>query len=56
MIPFPKGPTATHNIDGDCEHHHHLKHDNYTVTRNTNGTRTWTTPLGRQYTTKPHEY
>jgi hypothetical protein len=56
VVPYPEGPTASHNLDGFCEFHHHIKHGNYRVTMDPDGTCHWTTPLGRQYTTDPFEY
>jgi Domain of unknown function (DUF222) len=56
VIPWPKGKTKATQLKGLCAFHHHRKHDNYTVTLNSNGTAQWITPLGRTYTTTPHEY
>jgi hypothetical protein len=53
-IPYPKGPTSADNLCCLCRHHHRTKHhDNWTVKHGPNGTITWTSPTGRQYTTQP---
>jgi hypothetical protein len=40
-----------------CRHDHKLKQDpRWKVTQHPDGTFTWTTPAGRQYTTGPTEY
>ncbi len=56
VTPWPKGPTALHNLKGLCTRHHHLKHDTHQVKVDETGTLHWTTPLGRTYTTTPHTY
>ncbi|QUQ65945.1 HNH endonuclease signature motif containing protein [Kutzneria sp. CA-103260] len=55
-IPWPQGKTNAAQLKGYCAHHHHLKHGDYTVTLNQDGTLHWRTPLGRHYTTQPHQY
>jgi hypothetical protein len=50
---WPTGPTEASNLQGLCTWHHHRKHDNYTVTRDTDGTTHWATPAGRHHTTHP---
>jgi hypothetical protein len=55
-IPWPKGKTSATQLKGYCAHHHHLKHRDYTVTLDQDGTLQWTTPQGRHYTTRPHHY
>jgi len=40
-----------------CRHEHRLKQDpRWKVEQHPDGTFTWTTPSGRQYTTEPTEY
>ncbi|GAA3440507.1 HNH endonuclease signature motif containing protein [Kutzneria kofuensis] len=56
ITPWPQGETEPANLQGLCAWHHHRKHDNYTVTRDPDGTSHWTTPTGRHYTTRPFEY
>ena len=56
VVPWPQGKTVATQVDGKCMWHHHRKHDDYTVTRDSDGTCHWTTPLGREYTTTPVEY
>ncbi|EWM18196.1 HNH endonuclease [Kutzneria sp. 744] len=51
--PWPQGDTTPANLQGLCSRHHHVKHDNYRVTRDSDGTTHWTTPSGRQYSTQP---
>jgi hypothetical protein len=56
IIPFPDGPTAADNLHPPCERHHIGKHTaGWKVRRNPDGTTTWTSPQGRQYTTRPPE-
>lgn len=53
-VPFPKGPTAEHNLGALCRHHHRLKHGgDWTVTQSADGTFIWTSPTGHTYTTVP---
>ncbi|MEV6606290.1 DUF222 domain-containing protein [Kutzneria sp. NPDC051319] len=56
IIPWPQGDTTPTNLQGLCVRHHHIKHENYTVTRDTNGTTHWTTPTGRHHTTHPTQH
>ncbi|WP_345034448.1 HNH endonuclease signature motif containing protein [Kutzneria kofuensis] len=56
ITPWPAGHTTPANLQGLCTWHHHRKHDNYTATRDPDGTSHWTTPTGRHYTTRPFEY
>ena len=56
ITPWPGGGTEAANLQGLCRRHHHAKHDNYTVTRDADGTTHWTTPLGREYSTQAHQY
>jgi Domain of unknown function (DUF222) len=53
ITPWPAGKTTPANLQGLCTWHHHRKHDNYTVTRDADGTTHWTTPAGRHHTTHP---
>jgi hypothetical protein len=56
IVPFPDGPTAAHNLHPPCERHHIGRHQaGWRVRRNHDGTTTWTSPQGRQYTTRPPE-
>ncbi|QUQ65688.1 hypothetical protein JJ691_34120 [Kutzneria sp. CA-103260] len=54
--PWPQGDTNATQLKGYCAHHHHLKHGNHTVTLDSDNTLHWITPLGRHYTTHPHQY
>jgi hypothetical protein len=56
ITPWPIGQTKAANLQGLCAWHHRRKHDNHTVTRDADGTTTWTTPNGRVYSTGLHEY
>lgn len=56
-IPWPNGPTCTCNLGPECRRHHRCKHHGgWTVTQDPDGTRHWTSALGRTYVTKPHQY
>jgi hypothetical protein len=57
-IPFEKGGrTCLCNTGPKCRHEHRLKQDpRWAVEQHPDGTFTWTTPSGRQYTTGPTEY
>jgi hypothetical protein len=57
-IPFEKGGrTCLCNTGPKCRHEHRLKQDpRWNVEQHPDGTFTWTTPSGRQYTTGPTEY
>ena len=51
------GRTCPCNLSALCRHHHQLKqHPGGTLTQPRPGTFRWTTPAGRTYTTRPHEY
>ncbi|MFC0548243.1 HNH endonuclease signature motif containing protein [Kutzneria chonburiensis] len=52
ITPWPAGPTEAANLQGLCTWHHHRKHDDYTVTRDSDGTTHWTTPTGRHHSTR----
>ena len=52
--PWPHGPTHPANLHCLCRHHHRAKQSGlFTVTRNKDGTTTWTTRTGRVYTCPP---
>jgi hypothetical protein len=57
-IPYEKGGrTCLCNTGPKCRHEHRLKQDpRWTVEQHPDGSFTWTTPSGRQYTTTPTEY
>jgi hypothetical protein len=57
-IPYEKGGrTCLCNTGPKCRHEHRLKQDpRWKVEQHPDGTFTWTTPSGRQYTTQPTEY
>jgi len=57
-IPYDKGGrTCLCNTGPKCRHDHRLKQDpRWRVEQHPDGTFTWTTPSGRQYTTGPTEY
>jgi hypothetical protein len=42
-IPWPLGPTSADNGQCLCRHHHRAKHTVFRVTRNPDGSYTWTT-------------
>jgi hypothetical protein len=42
-IPWPLGPTSAENGQCLCRHHHRAKHTVFRVTRNPDGSYTWTT-------------
>ncbi|MBA3410439.1 MAG: DUF222 domain-containing protein [Geodermatophilaceae bacterium] len=51
LIPYPAGPTAAHNLDAKCRHHHRTKQRwNFTSVRHPDGSSTITTPTGHTYT------
>src|SRR5690348_11148167 len=51
------GKTCLCNTGPKCRHEHRLKQDaRWKVEQHPDGTFTWTTPSGRQYTTEPTEY
>jgi hypothetical protein len=56
--PYEKGGrTCLCNAGPKCRHDHQLKQDpRWKVEQHPDGTFTWTTPAGRQYTTGPTEY
>lgn len=48
------GRTTAANLHALCRHHHRLKHrGGWTIRRNADGTTTWTSPTGREYTDDP---
>ena len=51
--PHPDGPTSTANLHPLCRHHHRLKHDGFTCTRDERGRTRWTSPRGQHATTGP---
>ncbi|WP_265447281.1 HNH endonuclease signature motif containing protein [Flexivirga meconopsidis] len=54
VTPYPDGPTAAHNLQCLCRHHHRAKHEaGWTVTMTPDGTCTWTSPTGHTYLTHP---
>jgi hypothetical protein len=56
VIPFPDGPTSAENLAPACKRDHTSKHNTgWTVRRNPDGTTTWTSPQGREYTSRPPE-
>ncbi|HEU5387041.1 MAG TPA: DUF222 domain-containing protein [Streptosporangiaceae bacterium] len=57
-IPYDKGGrTCLCNAGPKCRHEHRLKQDpKWKVEQHPDGSFTWTTPSGRQYTTGPTEY
>nr|WP_279672069.1 HNH endonuclease signature motif containing protein [Flexivirga meconopsidis] len=51
---YPNGPTAAHNLQCLCRHHHRAKHEaGWTVTMTADGVCTWTSPGGYTYLTRP---
>ncbi|HET9971680.1 MAG TPA: DUF222 domain-containing protein [Streptosporangiaceae bacterium] len=57
-IPYEQGGrTCLCNTGPKCRYEHQLKQDpRWNVEQHPDGTFTWTTPSGRQYTTEPTEY
>ncbi|WP_265442725.1 HNH endonuclease signature motif containing protein [Flexivirga meconopsidis] len=54
VTPYPDGPTAAHNLQCLCRHHHRAKHEaGWTVTMTPDGACTWTSPAGHTYLTHP---
>jgi Domain of unknown function (DUF222) len=56
IVPHPHGPTAACNLGPGCRHNHRAKtHADHRVSRDADGTYTWTTPTGHTYhrTTPP---
>jgi len=52
-LPWPRGSTTEANLDNKCTHHHHAKHDCFTVSLLPDGTVRWTTPTGHTYDRPP---
>ncbi|HMH89960.1 MAG TPA: DUF222 domain-containing protein [Streptosporangiaceae bacterium] len=51
------GRTCPCDLGAVCRRHHRLKqHPGWTLTQPQPGTFCWTTPAGRSYTTRPHQY
>jgi hypothetical protein len=51
---FPHGPTSVANLHPLCPRHHKAKHEaGWQVSRNPDGTSTWTSPQHRTYTNHP---
>jgi hypothetical protein len=46
LIPFPRGSTSEINLADECDHHHHGKHEYFTVERRPDGTFRWRSPTG----------
>ena len=54
IIPWPLGPTSAPNLHALCRRHHLQKtHGGHTLTRNPDGSITWTTRAGQQLTQYP---
>ena len=52
-IPWPLGTTSEDNTACLCRHHHRAKHAVFTLTRQADGTHTWTTRGGWQFHRPP---
>jgi hypothetical protein len=53
-VPYPHGDTSAENLGSKCRRDHRLKHQaGWQVRRNQDGTITWTSPQGREYTNHP---
>jgi hypothetical protein len=51
---FPDGDTSAENLGPGCRRDHRAKHQaGWQVRRNPDGTTTWTSPQGREYTNHP---
>jgi hypothetical protein len=46
LIPWPRGRTEEGNLFDECDHHHHGKHEHFTVTLLADGTVRWIAPCG----------
>ncbi|HEY2765790.1 MAG TPA: DUF222 domain-containing protein [Pseudonocardiaceae bacterium] len=57
-LPWPDGPTSEPNLYPYCRHDHLVKTfaPGWTVTPNSDGTLTWTTPIGHTYTSQAYDY
>ena len=54
VVPFPAGPTTLANLACLCLTHHRYKtHTRWRYELHADATATWTSPLGRRYTTEP---
>ena len=54
MIPWPTGPTSAPNLHALCRRHHLQKtHGGHSVTKNPDGSITWTTRAGQRLTQYP---
>jgi hypothetical protein len=60
ITPWPRGRTKPDELGGECRRHHVVKtHSAWKVKPERRGAvvdLTWTSPLGRTYTTRPHDY
>jgi len=57
VIPYPDGPTAEHNLDAKCRHHHRTKQRwNFQTERNPDGSSIITTPTGHSYTSPARDH
>jgi len=53
-VPYPHGDTSAENLGSKCRRDHRLKHQaGWQARRNQDGTSTWTSPQGREYTNHP---
>jgi hypothetical protein len=55
-IPWPAGATNAHNGQCLCRHHHRAKHTVFTVTRQPDGSYTWTSRGGWQFSRQAKGY
>jgi len=56
LIRFPDRDTSAENLAPECKRDHLGKHNaGWTVRRNPDGSTTWTSPQGREYTSHPPE-
>lgn len=54
VVRYPDGPTCPCNLTPLCRRHHRAKHRRgWTLTRSSDGSVHWTSPLGHQYTVRP---
>jgi hypothetical protein len=58
VVPWPRGETSAANTCCLCRRHHRLKTHapGWSVTLDSQGTLSWTTPTGTTLTTEPHDY
>jgi hypothetical protein len=57
VIAWPKGATRPQNLAPECRRHHRVKtHSGWSCETNSDGSMTWTSPLGTRHTSYPWDY